>query len=194
MLLAKGANVHQGAVAIHDYLCDERGNRLLSCRHSTLSPQAGINHVTTIHHGTTPLYLAAEDGHFAVVKVLVANCANVNQGALAIHDYLSNVNEGIAYCPSTTSFHLRKQAETMALLHCTWLPQMETWRLCCCCLPRVRTSTKVQWLFMIICAMNEEIVNSPSTILFYLRKQPGMKVLLHSSWLALVGINRWCIC
>jgi hypothetical protein len=143
LLLAKGANVNQGAVAIHDYLCDQRGNRLLSYRHSTLYPQAGIHHVTTIHHGTTPLYLAAEYGHFAVVKILVANCANVNQGALAIHDYLSNVNEGIAYCPSTTPFHLRKQAETMALLHCTWLPQMETWRLCCCCLPRVRTSTKV---------------------------------------------------
>jgi hypothetical protein len=80
------------------------------------------------NHGTTPLYVAAENGNLAVVKVLLSQGANVNQGAGAIHDYLSNASEHIAYCSSTTPFHLRMQAETMAPLHSSWLPMKGQWR------------------------------------------------------------------
>jgi hypothetical protein len=32
--------------------------------------------------------VAADEGHMEVVELLLANCANVNQGAAAVHDYL----------------------------------------------------------------------------------------------------------
>jgi ankyrin repeat protein len=75
LLLAKGAHVNQGAVAIHDCFCDERGNRLLSHRYSTLSPLAECS------EAFTPLYLASLKGHLAVVELLLTKGAKFNLGA-----------------------------------------------------------------------------------------------------------------
>jgi ankyrin repeat protein len=56
--------------------------------------------------------MASDRGHLAVVELLLAKGASVNQGAVAIHDYL--INEVIAFSPTTTPFHLWKQASKKA--------------------------------------------------------------------------------
>jgi ankyrin repeat protein len=87
LLIAKGANVNECAVAIYDFLSNERGHCLLSLPHSISSPQA------MSEEWFTPLFVAADKGHLAVVELLLAKGAHVNQGAVAIHDYLSNEQE-----------------------------------------------------------------------------------------------------
>jgi ankyrin repeat protein len=122
LLLAKGASVNQGAVAIQDYLaiddylCDERGYCFFSLHHSVSSLGAGCK------EGITPLLRASIKGRLAVVEFLLAKGANVNQGAVSIHDYLCD-----EYFSNATVLYLRKQVATMAPLHSSGLPKLVTW-------------------------------------------------------------------